>query len=187
MSKIRTKALIFTFTLPIVMVLVAVIVFGLSQFVAYFQQGADPASIFRGNDLRLPDDTQAMWVSTIPQRGLSPSRGQQEELIAHYWSAWQAYSRAYMTQDTSDLSTYWALPALDQIRQAIQPDVELSTTQHQLTLLFYSDDRSVAQLHDQFLLISDAQRLSATAHTTLTLDNGRWRVRQIRLQYQLPR
>jgi hypothetical protein len=188
-SKSRTKFLIFLIfsavAIPASMVMLSL----LAQFVAAFQQGADPASIFRGHRVIVPEETQARW---IPGTVLDTvARGEREEIISTYWLAWEALSRAYQTGDTSDLVTYWAGSAYEQVMQGMQsnPPNQLFHSWHQLDLIFISDDASVVVLTDHdFLLQQDWQgttiTLSATAEITLTLDNGFWRIRNINLQYQ---
>lgn len=179
MTKIRAKLCLLGILLPIVLVLTLASFVGLSRFIAYFQQGADPVSIFRGNELTIPDETQAVWLSTTPKRGITPTKGQQEEIIAHYWQAWDDLSRAYELGDDTNLSTHWALPALALVQDAIDRDTTqmYETSHHQLQLVYFSDDRSVAHLNDTFLVSLKQGALKATATTTLTLDDGRWRIR----------
>lgn len=183
MSKTRTKLLIALALSPVLLLIVILLVFGFSQFLAYFQQGADPASVFRGNTLIIPSEEEAIWLSTAPEQGIAPSKAQQDELIAAYWGAWQALSRAYETGLTEDLSTYWALPILSEIEIAITSSFPLSyqTEQHQLQITYFSDDRSIAALNDSFIVQKDEIRLSAIAHSILSLDNGRWRIRLLQL------
>ena len=183
MTKTRTKIIIMLIFTPILIILLLGMVLGLSQFLTFFQKGADPASIFRGHELMIPEDEQAVWLSTAPIAGVSPSRSQQEELISAYWEAWLAVSRAYETGLSNDLSTYWASPILETLSTSIIAGQEHQTSHHELSLLFFSDDRSVAQLQDDFLLSVNGIETSATATITLTLDTGRWRIRFMTLAY----
>lgn len=187
LTRTRIKFLVAISMTPVLVGIGLAMIYGLSQFMASFQQGADPASIFRGNVLLIPERTQAQWRSTAPPQGIAPSKAQQEELIAAYWEAWQALSRAYQTGLSKDLNTYWALPALERVQAAIDPENTLAheTSRHQLRLLFFSDDRSVAQVQDEFILTQGEIVLAGKANITLTLDNGRWRIRLIEVGYSL--
>lgn len=183
MTKTRTKIAIVLIFAPVLIAILLGIIFGLSQFLSSFQQGANPASIFRGHELIIPEENQVLWLSTAPITGISPSRSQQEELISAYWEAWQAVSRAYETGLTDDLSTYWASPILETLTASIIAGQDYQTSNHQLSLLFFSDDRSVAQLQDNFLLSVNGINTTAEATLTLTLDTGRWRIRFISIDY----
>jgi len=183
MTKTRTKIIIAIVFAPLIALVLVGLVTGLSQFLSYFQQGADPASIFHGHELVIPDEDQAIWLSTAPLEGVSPSRSQQEELISAYWLAWEAVSRAYETGLTDDLSTYWASPILETMTTSIVAGQDYHTSNHQLSILFFSDDRSVAQLQDEFDISINGIETSATATVTLTLDTGRWRIRYLTINY----
>lgn len=183
MTKTRTKIVIVLIFTPVLIVILLGMVYGLSQFLSYFQQGANPASIFHGHELIIPEEDQVVWLSTAPITGVSPSRSQQEELISAYWEAWLAVSRAYETGLTDDLSTYWASPILETLSTSVIISQDYQTSNHQLSLLFFSDDRSVAQLQDNFLLTVNGIEVSAAATVTLTLDTGRWRIRLLTIKY----
>ncbi len=183
MTKTRTKIIIALVFTPILIAILLGLILGLSRFLSYFQQGADPASIFRGHELIIPEEDQAVWLSTAPLRGVSPSRSQQEELISAYWLAWQGVARAYETGLSHDLSTYWASPMLDTLADSIIAGQDYQTSHHELSLLFFSEDRSVAQIHDRFDLYVNGIETSAEATATLTLDTGRWRIRLLTIEY----
>lgn len=183
MTKTRTKIIVALLFTPILIAIFLGMFLGLSQFLAFFQQGADPASIFRGHELIIPEESQVVWLTTAPISGVSPSLSQQEELVSAYWDAWLAVSRAYETGLTDDLSTYWALPILETLSNSITTDQNYQTSNHQLSLIFFSDDRSVTQLQDSFLLSVNGIKTSANATVTLTLDTGRWRIRFISIEY----
>jgi len=187
MSKVRTKLLIFLLFSPVLLLLVLLIFWGVSQFLASFNKGADPASIFRGNLLIVPEVGEARWLSAAPPQGIAPSKAQQEELIAAYWQGWQALSRAHLTGQTTDLSTYWASPTLETIENTIDPagGIEHRTHHHKLRLTFFSDDRSVATLHDRFILEQNNLTLTVDADVTLTLDGSRWRIRYVTMEYSM--
>jgi hypothetical protein len=184
MTKTRIKLVIALALSPLFLLLALIFVRGLGQFLAYFHEGADPASIFRGNALIIPSEEEARWLSTAPQQGIAPSKAQQDELIAAYWGAWQALSRAYETGLAEDLSSYWALPILEELESIIPESSPLfyQTERHQLEISYFSDDRSIASLFDSFILQKDDIHLAASAETTLSLDNGRWRIRLLRIE-----
>lgn len=190
MSKNTTKFFIFLIVLAIVIPIGLLTITALTQFVAYFQQGADPASIFHGHELVIPSPDEARWLPDTFTENVRISRSQREELISGYFRAWDAVSRAHATGDPTDLPTYWAGDALEQIRASIDPDVEIIQVheQHRLQLTFFSDDGSVATLNDiGFRLIQtrDGVTIESTvnASVVMTLDNGFWRIRLITLSY----
>ncbi len=159
----------------------------MSSFIAAFNTGADPASIFRGHSLYAPDVEEAQWVS-IQAEGTAPTQVELEELISAYWLAWEALSQAHATGDLSDLPTYWAGEALDTARTAAESGVTVAHSGHRLRLVFFSDDSSVAIVRDLGFAYtvtdaSGAYVLSANAEIVLTLDNGFWRIRQYTVNF----
>ncbi|MEL6307643.1 MAG: hypothetical protein AAFV98_04505 [Chloroflexota bacterium] len=184
-TKTRTKIAIAVIMMPILIGGALVALGALSEFLSRFQEGADPSSIFRGHELVIPAEDEAVWLTTAPLSGVSPSRAQQEELIAAYWLAWEALSRAHETGQTDDLSTYWASPVLETIREGITEGQHYITREHELSLLFFSDDRSVAQLEDTFSVTINDIDMTAHATVTLTLDTGRWRIRFLDIEYMI--
>lgn len=194
---LRIKFGIFVLVIAIAIPVVP-ISFGLvTQFITYFQQGANPASIFRGNKLVLPATDQARWLTSQPLEGASASPAQLEELLAAYWQAWQALSRAYQTNDKSDLLTYWAGDAIGQVERGLDGiqkggQFHFTDRNHQLQLLFFSDDGTSALVQDsnfqvQYTLSSAGRRVEFSMDTSalvfITLDNGFWRIRQITIHY----
>ncbi len=154
----------------------------LTQFVAAFQQGANPASIFHGHTLHLPAAAEARWLS-VDGAALSPA--EQEEILAAYWAAWEAFARAQTTGDTSDLLTYWAGPAYQQALAGMASPRAITHHGHHLRLTFLSDDGSVVAFDDApFSLTEDSSTaLTASASVVMTLDQGFWRVRVMTLRY----
>lgn len=185
MSKQMVKFIIFIAALG---VLAPVGWFGfrlMGDFIAAFNSGANPASIFHGNSLIVPDSRQARWLTVDPE-GKAPTQGQLEELIAAYYGAWEALARAHATGDPSDLPTYWAGAALDSARAATMgTNVAFEHERHRLRLSFLSNDGSVARIHDErFIYRLDGIDLTATSNAVLTLDNGFWRIRQYNIDFQ---
>jgi hypothetical protein len=159
---------------------------GLSNFIASFNQGADPASIFRGHALVIPAPDQARYVPNADFRGRTPTQAQREELLSAYWRGWEALARAGQTGDPADLPTYWAGSALAFAREAVTDGslVVVASRGHQVRLTYLSGDGSLATLVDDgFTLETPVGPRTVTATATLTLDNGFWRVRQLRLDY----
>ncbi|MFN8529676.1 MAG: hypothetical protein U0670_13790 [Anaerolineae bacterium] len=187
MIKNRVKFWIFAVGL---LMMIPAALFGfaaLSSFIAAFNTGADPASIFRGHSLYIPTPEQAQWINTEPE-GNAPTEIELEELIAAYWQAWDALSQAYRTGDLSDLPTYWAGSALDHARNAAANETTITYSGHRLTLEFFSDDSSIAVIRDEgfaYSLIdkSGTFELTATAECVLTLDSGFWRIRQYTVNF----
>lgn len=163
----------------------------LTSFIASFQQGADPASIFHSHSLAIPTAYEAQWLSLPQHIDMQPSQAEQEAIISAYWLAWEAIEQAYATRDTSDLKTYWAGSAYQSILTNMDSDERLSLgqTHHQLHLRFFSADGTVAAFQDEgFKILQTVSSLSfkleASASVVMTLDQGFWRVRYITLQYK---
>ncbi|MBX3082879.1 MAG: hypothetical protein KF716_14680 [Anaerolineae bacterium] len=196
-SKARLKLTIFLIALPVTF-------FGgllgfrlLLAFITSFQQGADPASIFHGALLIVPSPDQVTWKSIeVSAPAKQPDRGQQEQISAAYWGAWRSLERALMTGNTSDLATYWAGAAYQQVNALVQTNAGLPRTQrrtqtdlgHQLYLKFYAEDDSVIQFEDRNFSITyttagKSRTVHASASIVMTLDNGYWRIRLISLHY----
>lgn len=158
----------------------------LSNFIASFNQGADPAAIFRGHALLIPEAAQARYVPSENFQGHTPTQAQREELLSAYWRGWGALARAGETGDPADLPTYWAGTALAFAQEAVATGTlaVLGTSGHQVRLTYLSGDGSVATLVDEaFTVQTLLGPQTATATVTMTLDNGFWRVRQVRLDY----
>lgn len=192
-AKARVKFMIFLGALVIAVPGVVISVSLVAQFVAYFQQGADPASIFHGHALIIPEAESARWANISQMDGTAPSLPQQEEIISAYWLAWEALGRAQQTDDLSDLPTYWAGSAYTQVVAGMPAEaVQLqSHSGHTLHLSFFSADGSVAAFEDRnFSLVMSIHGIShsvdATASVVMTLDQGFWRIRQIEVRYQDP-
>ncbi|QPC84959.1 hypothetical protein G4Y79_11490 [Phototrophicus methaneseepsis] len=195
LNKTQVKFGIFVVGMAVTAVLVVVGISLLSRFIAAFQQGADPASIFRGHTLAIPEREEAYWRSTrtsaaIGTNEILPKRSEYEEMISAYWLAWDALGRAHLTGDTSDMATYWAGAAYAQAMADISPEQSesLQTSGHVLRLTFFSEDGSVVAFEDEGFFItrvvhSSTFRLKTSASVVMTLDQGFWRIRQITLRY----
>lgn len=191
MSKVRAKFFIFLVALGIMIPLALLGVALTGQFVFFFQQGANPASIFHGNELILPEPAQARWLPLTGYGGSTPSQAQAEELLAAYWEAWTALERSHLTGDTSNLLTHWAGDAYQQALQAVDPadHVQMTHSSHQLRLTFFSDDGSVAAFDDLNFLVEyttagSTTSLNASASIVMTLDTGFWRIRSLTVAYR---
>ena len=190
-GKTRLKFMIFIVGIAGLIPVAAIGLSLISEFVVYFQQGADPASIFRGHTLTIPTSEQAQWVSYDVPGDNIPTQAERDEIIAAYWLAWQAIDRVHATGDTTDIPTYWAGTAYDQLLQSINPQ-QTRTQSHQshnLEMTFFSDDGSVVAFEDHNFSIlqtinTTSIDLQASASVIMTLDQGFWRVRSITLRYQ---
>lgn len=190
-TKLRVKAALFFVGLGLLLVLGVVGVSLLTQFITAFQQGADPASIFRGHKLIIPELTEARWLPARDPQGATPTQAQREEILSAYWSAWEALSRAYETGDTSDLATYWAGDAYRAATEAVttSPDTRQTHRHHKLRLMYLSSDGAVVAFEDlAFTLTQTAGdfpslTLTPTAWVVMTLDNGFWRIRVLTLEW----
>ena len=186
MSKNRLKQLIALGGVVVGIPILLLLFLAMSNFIASFNQGADPASIFRGHALVIPDPDDARYVPNEDFTGRVPTQAQREELLSAYWRGWEALARANVTGDLADLPTYWAGSALTFARDALASDslVVEDTSGHKLRLTYLSGDGSLATLVDEaFTMQTPLGVLTATATITLTLDNGFWRIRQLRLDY----
>lgn len=188
--KARIKFGIFLVGIMVAVVVGIVGLFSLSNFIVYFQQGADPASIFRGHSLIIPLSDQVRWLPSRGLDGKEPKQSEREEMIAAYWQAWLSLERAHLTGDTSDLSTYWAGSAYDFAVDSISPTGQtvFATEDHAIELTFYSSDGSVIALKDRLFSMTQTINqtpitMRASATLVMTLDQGFWRIRQITLSY----
>lgn len=188
MSKARVKFAIFIAGLAVVG-LVGVLAFTLlTQFIVSFQQGADPASIFRGAQLIIPEPQQVVWMPDINPAGRIPSQAQREEIMAAYWQAWRALSRAQEIGDTSDLLSYWAGSAYKQLVVDPERPVTQEDWRHRLRLRFFSSDGTVVAFDDKDFMFRQTVgeytlETSANASVVMTVDNGYWRVRVLTISY----
>ncbi len=187
MSKDKVKFWIFAFGIALLIPLSLIGFALMSSFIAAFNTGADPASIFRGHSLYAPDIEEAQWVS-IEAEGTAATQVELEELISAYWLAWEALEQAHVTGDLTDLPTYWAGDALGMARNSAESGVTITHSGHRLRLVFFSDDSSVAVVRDLGFAytVTDANgayALTATAEIVLTLDNGFWRIRQYNVDF----
>ncbi len=182
MSKTQSKLLIAIGGLVFLGPVLLVALYLMSDFLASFNQGADPASIFHGHQLVLPQPEEARYIPSVNRQGKVPTRAERNELISAYWAAWSALTRAQETGLADDLATYWAGPALGFARNAeTQP---YATAEHKLQLRYLSPDGSLATLTDvRFTLTTADLSVTATAEVVMTLDNGFWRIRLIELNY----
>lgn len=189
MSKTRAKMLIFLVALPVAGAMALLGLRGVAEFMAAFQQGANPASIFRGAQLIIPAADEARWLPDAPDTIAAPSDAERDELIAAYWQAWRALERAYETGLADDLPTYWAGAAFTQIWLADAHELRQTDSGHKLQLTFFSDDGTIAGFDDvdfQLTQSVDGNAIvaQATASVVMTQDNGYWRVRQITIGFE---
>lgn len=171
----------------------------LTRFVTAFNQGADPASIFRGNTLSIPATDEARWRTLTPMDETSavPSAVEREQVLAAYWDAWNVLDRAHQTGDPSDVATRWAGGAHEQVLASMDPARPMTQAHggHTLDLTYFSDDGSVIAFEDVSFVLTQTVRIAATgeeqrekvcvsASVVMTADQGFWRVRTIRLRYE---
>lgn len=181
--KTRLKFFLFIMVVPIALLMSLAVLLRFSNIISFFQAGADPASIFRGHELIVPAvDEAVLLVSNLNRGGKYPTRSQRDELITSYWLAWEAVARAYETGLTADLATSWGLPALEILKQSIS-DGGFRTEQHQVRLIYFSEDGTFASVEDKFVVYTDHYMLNVKGDAILTLDDGRWRVRYLELHY----
>lgn len=191
MGKSRVKFILFLVGVGSSGVIALVGVLLLSQFIAYFQEGADPASIFRGHALVLPVAEDARWGAPRHTGGAFPSIAEQEAILSAYWLAWEALARGYETKNIADFKTYWSGDAYMQAVAGVKLDYPqtLDHTSHTLHLEFFSDDGSVVAFEDEnFTLIHEIKgnfiTMQASASIVMTSDQGFWRIRTLLLKYE---
>lgn len=191
MGKSRVKFGLFLVGISVSAVIALVGMLLLSQFIVYFQEGADPASIFRGHTLVLPAADDARWLTPTHIRGAAPSTAEQEAILSAYWLAWESLARAYETKNLADFKTYWSGDAYTQVVAGVDLDHPqmLDHTSHALRLTFFSDDGSVVAFEDgSFTLIREIKgniiTVQASASIVMTSDQGFWRIRTLILKYE---
>jgi hypothetical protein len=185
-TKARIKLVIFAAALLILIPVGFLSLSLLVRFVTSFQEGADPASIFRGHQLVIPGPDQAQWRDLAD---VDISRAQQEEIIAAYWLAWDGLNRAHQTGDTTDLATYWAGSAYEQVLAGLGTTRSRLHAGHQLYMTFFSDDGSVVAFEDDGFIMTvnttgEPVTVRASASVVMTLDQGFWRIRSLTLHYE---
>lgn len=190
MTKARVKLLIFVIAVASFVPLGIIGFRAMSDFLSEFQRGANPASIFHGYSLVVPESDQARWLVDGLDTGTVPSRVQRDEIIASYVEAWGALNHALESGNVDDLPTYWAGAPLNQARTAVDTDdpIEQTDSHHRLRLQFFSDDGSIVAFDDLSFILTqtrDSQitELLVTAHVVMTLDNGFWRIRLLNINY----
>lgn len=177
MSKARIKLVIFFAAIPPALLILFVGFRALSGVIALFNSGANPASIFHGAELKLPDADQARWLPDAGSTGETPSDAQREAILAAYWGAWEALVRASVTGSGADLPTYWAGGAyalLDPTTRGVGISAD-----HKIRLRYLSDDGTIAALDDFNFVLDTDLGIRASASSVMTLDNGYWRIRYI--------
>ena len=189
-TKSQVKFIIFIFAIIIFVPLFGFTFSRVTGFVTSFQQGADPASIFRGHTLIVPEPEQAVWLPFAEDEGNPPTLAQSEEIIAAYYDGWEAVSRSYFTRDTTDLLTYWGGAAYESVLADITNPAITSQRHigHHLELGFFSIDDSVIGFTDKrFWLTREIGgieiEVQATAEVIMTNDNGWWRIRSLTIFY----
>jgi hypothetical protein len=179
MSKNRIKLAIFLAAVPVALLVLLLIFRALGGLIALFNTGANPASIFRGAELTLPQAGQARWIPDTGDTGNTMSDAQREAVLAAYWGGWAALARAYKTGLRTDLATYWAGGAYDGLDLSGSGE----SAGHKLRLRYFSDDGTVAALDDVGFTLDPALEIYASASVVMTLDSGYWRIRSITIQF----
>lgn len=175
--------------------IVWVAIAGLSNILAYFQQGADPATALNILPNAPPDlFLKLEWLPDAPNSGrVLDAYNRQQVEIAYEW-AWAQWNISYLRKAPYGIATYFTEPALKAVRQSITDaakqglQINQVNTSHQLRVNFYSADGNLLSLTDEAADISSIIRdasgtvifagdTRATYDMILLQQEGRWQIR----------
>jgi hypothetical protein len=152
-----------------------------AAFLASFQQGADPASVYNAIPTGEERDVPVTWAM-----GWEIEQAERDQLEAVYLAVWYRWNVANQTGSPADLASAFTGPALAFAQEGIAAGVPIEQRDlaHHLTLTFYSADKSIATFTDvvqiERMLPSTVTRTEERYEVLLTLEDGLWRVRQWR-------
>ena len=147
-----------------VIVILVLVLFGMSQILAYLNTGADRASI-----LHLPVDKKPVYLpKVIWHDTINPGRPMEEHTLKDieidYLNAWYIRNVAFQTNTTVGLSDYYTTSALENITAIVHANTQNEITNHKTTidhnlyLDFYSADGQLAVISDCLLYTSPSPR-----------------------------
>lgn len=196
MSKQLLKLILWAVLLVIATFLTVVILQQLAGVIAYFQQGADPASALNIVPNAPPDlHIRVEWLEPAANSGrvLDDFNRQQVE-FAYLWS-WMQRNISLLRGEAFGLETYFAGQALANLKADFEQAAERGLVQqintaHRLQVMTYSADGNVLALRDSGAEFSQVIRdrqgmvlfsgtIEATYQIILLQENGRWRIRQM--------
>ncbi|HEX5690956.1 MAG TPA: cellulase family glycosylhydrolase, partial [Roseiflexaceae bacterium] len=195
MSKRRLKLVIWALLLLVSMAGAAAVISGAANLLAYFQQGADPASALNIVPNVPPDlHVRLSWRESQRDTGRQIEPFTRSQIEASYLRAWLQWNFSYLKREPYGLKTYFAGPALaaagDAVRQATAQGLRVDQvdTAHELELQFYSADGAIVAFTDHDALVAQlirdpsgavvyAGETRADYDVVMLLEDGNWRVR----------
>ena len=193
--KLMRHLLLIVLSFTLLLLIATVLAVGAGQLVAYFQQGADPASALNIVPNRPIDwPIELTWQPDSADSGRKMEPFTREQIESAYTRAWLQWRFSYQKGEPHGLKTYFVGPALEAVQQSVLTaqashwQIEQVDTRHNLKLRFYSADGSIVSFTDshvqlaQLVTDSKGQTLSSNETTSvyevvMLLDDGNWRVR----------
>lgn len=180
----------------------ALIIFGISQVLAYLNTGADTTQLFHGDPTRTAYYTPDVVWKHLENPGRPMNESVQKNIETDYLDAWYVRNTALSSLNSAgieDLYTENARKNLEAvIRQNASEDVVMETTtlSHHISLDFFSADGQLAVLTDENVssysrifknekLILETDEL-ANYKVVLLLEDGFWRIRHIEKYEAVP-
>lgn len=158
---------------------------GAARLLAYFQQGADPASalnIVPNKPLDWPVELEWLPDGANSGRELEPFTRAQVE--AAYIRAWLQLTFSYQKGEPFGLGTYFSGAALQAVEAATTSDLSLEqiATRHQLALNLYSADGSLVAFTDHVATVAQILPNSYSEEVgmydvVMFLEDDHWKVR----------
>ena len=196
MSKSRLKLILWALLLVIALSLALAALSGIANLLAYFQQGADPASALNIVPNVPPDlNVSLKWLPDDADTGRAMEPFTRTQIEAAYLRAWLQWNLSYIKGAPYGLKTYFSGPALvavsanvsDAAKQGLQ--ILQINSAHNLRLHFYSADGSVVAFTDEGAHVSELIRdrkgnlvsftdSNAQYDVVMLLEDGNWHVRQ---------
>ncbi|MEZ4729869.1 MAG: cellulase family glycosylhydrolase [Caldilineaceae bacterium] len=195
----RLKLMLALLILSVAALTVLGAVAGLGRLIAYFNSGADPASIFQAIPTVPVDlNDRVTWLpdqaADAQGRRLDPYM--REQIAGAYLYGWAQWSISYELNRPYNLKTYFAPPALDAVTLSVTStvaagwQVRQSNLHHTLQLTFYGDDGALVAFTDhnahlvQQVLNSDGSLVDVRESTNvydvvMRLEDGAWRIRDL--------
>jgi hypothetical protein len=185
MSRQRFKAFVWVAMAVTLLMIGMAGTVGAARLLAYFKQGADPASalnIVPNKPLDWPVEIAWLPASANSGRELEPFTRTQIE--AAYIRAWLQLTFSYQKGEPFGLGTYFTGPALQAVEAATLSDLQLEqiATRHLLELTLYSADGNIIAFTDhaatvaQILPNSYSEEIGAY-DVVMFLEEGQWKVR----------
>ncbi|NTW00744.1 MAG: cellulase family glycosylhydrolase [Oscillochloris sp.] len=195
MGKTQLKLIIWAVLLSISMALASLVVGAIANLLAYFERGAEPATVLNIVPNRPPELNVALaWEADDADTGRVIASYTRSQVEATYVRSWLQWNLSYLKGEPHGLKTYFTGPALAEVSAAVQRahadglSVEQVDTTHNLQLHFYSADGAVISFTDHNTLVAQVIRDSSgtilTAVETradydvvMLLEDGLWHVR----------